>query len=114
MDGPDHSGDPEAYKEAIMAKTQVLNTEEARQLAAFTRSLAAEISALQTNIQNMLAGTTFQGNASDIAHGVMSEFKARIEDHKSRLDQYSVALDTMANSADATESTAIAGLQVTG
>lgn len=97
-----------------MAKTQVLNTEEARQLASFIRSLSEDIAVLQTNIQNKLAGTTFAGNASDVANGVMSEFKARIQDHKSRLDQYSVALDTMASSADSTESAAIAGLQVNG
>lgn len=97
-----------------MAKTQVLNTEEARHLASFIRSLSADIAQLQTNIQSKLAGTTFQGNASDVAQGVMAEFKSRIQDHKTRLDQYSVALDTMANSSDATESTAIAGLQVNG
>ena len=97
-----------------MAKTQVLNTEEARQLATFIRSLSADIANLQQNIQTKLAGTTFSGNASDVAQGVMSEFKAKIQDHKARLDQYSVALDTMASSADTTESAAIAGLQVNG
>lgn len=97
-----------------MAKTQVLNTEEARQLASFIRSLSSDIATLQANIQSKLAATTFAGNASDVAQGVMTEFKARIQDHKTRLDQYSVALDTMANSADSTESSAIAGLQVNG
>ena len=42
-----------------MAKTQVLNTEEARHLASFIRSLSADIQTLQTNMQNKLAGTTF-------------------------------------------------------
>jgi hypothetical protein len=106
--------DKTSFKEDQMAKTQVLNTEEARHLASFIRSLSADIQTLQTNMQNKLAGTTFSGGASDVAAGVMSEFKARIQDHKVRLDQYSTALDTMANSADTTESTAIAGLQVNG
>ena len=97
-----------------MSKTQVLNTEEARALASFIRSLSADIATLQSNIQAKLAGTTFAGSASDVANGVMQEFKARIQDHKTRLDQYSVALDTMANNADSTETTAIAGLQVNG
>lgn len=97
-----------------MSKTQVLNTEEARQLASFIRSLSAEIAGLQASIQAKLAGTTFSGGASDVAHGVMNEFKTRIEDHKTRLDQYSVALDTMATNADTTETTAIAGLNVAG
>lgn len=93
-----------------MSQTQVLNSDEARQVAAVARQLADEMFNLQKTIETRLNAIPFSGRAADAAKLKMNEYKTKIEGHKVSLEQYSNTLQTFANNTDANEQSAISGL----